>query len=175
VLYEVQDATDFAEWSLGPPWTQVGDMLVSDGSASSALLAPVDLGHVNDYAVEAEIQYIHGNYTCSEHRFGVFARSDGRSSGYAGLIANLCSLKGGNVSVFSRDQKRPPDLAGGVYEPRQEWHTYRLEVVGNEITLLVDGAVICQAIDNQFLTGGGAGLLNIGVQINVRSFRVVAL
>ena len=43
------------------------------------------------------------------------------------------------------------------------------------IRLLVDGGLVVSTTDNSFLKGGQVGLYSFGSQINVRSFRVVAL
>ena len=62
-----------------------------------------------------------------------------------------------------------------LYDPKTDWHTYRAEFKGNTIRLLVDGATVVETSDNRHLTGGGIGLWCKTAQINVRSFKVVAL
>jgi hypothetical protein len=52
---------------------------------------------------------------------------------------------------------------------------YWLEVKGNTIKLLVDGALLLDATDNRHLSNGRVGLVSIGAQINVRSFKVIQL
>jgi hypothetical protein len=50
-----------------------------------------------------------------------------------------------------------------------------LEVRGNSMKLLVDGAFMLDATDNGLLSPGRVGLWSDRVQTNVRSFRVIVL
>lgn len=43
------------------------------------------------------------------------------------------------------------------------------------ITLFIDGSLLVSATDNRLLSGGSVGLFSTGSQINVRSFKVIAL
>lgn len=56
-----------------------------------------------------------------------------------------------------------------------DWHTYRLEVQGNSIRVLLDGTVVIETSDNRYLSPGQVGLWSQGTQVNVRRFSVIAL
>jgi hypothetical protein len=56
-----------------------------------------------------------------------------------------------------------------------DWHTYRLEVSGNNLRLLFDGSEVARGIDNRQLAPGTVGIFCRYGQVNVRSFRVVAM
>jgi hypothetical protein len=62
-----------------------------------------------------------------------------------------------------------------IFTPGLDWHTYRLEVSGNRITLRIDKQVMINTADNRFLSAGGVGLWSTEYQLEVRRFRVIAL
>ncbi len=62
-----------------------------------------------------------------------------------------------------------------TFDPGADWHTYRLEVSGNQLRFLIDGNVFMTASDNRILTGGVAGLFCRNVQLTVRRIRETAL
>lgn len=145
-------------------WKHVNGQLVNDGTGSSTILLPYK-APVADYAVEADIQFLGGN---SYGSFALRARMTGSSGGYYANIGPNVKLEYDNGSV-------PPTFSEAAYSIDGNFHTYRLEVRGNEVRLLVDGTPIVDAQDNHFLTGGQAGLYDYETQINVRAIRVVAL
>jgi hypothetical protein len=52
---------------------------------------------------------------------------------------------------------------------------YRVEVRANTLRLLVDGARMVDATDNRYLSPGRVGLWSDQYQLEVRSFKVIAL
>jgi hypothetical protein len=76
----------------------------------------------------------------------------------------------GNVSP------NPELIARQLYGLDGDWHTYRLEVQGTNIRLLIDGRLLLEASDSRHLSGGRVGVFaGYFDQINVRSFKVTAL
>lgn len=154
----------------GSSWKHVSGLLVSDGSASQPTILPLPVHPTTaNYAVEAQIQLVQGS--CG---FGEVARLDesnrGLGAGWycSGTGANLVS--GDPTTYFDSFKHQVSFHVDNAY------HTYRLEVSGNSISLLVDGAQVLQGTDNKFLDPGQPGLWdNGGTQINVRSIRVIAL
>ena len=63
------------------------------------------------------------------------------------------------------------------FEPGMDWHTYRLEVVGNTIRLQIDGRTVREEVNNRLISspGGDVFIYSNDDQINVRSFKVIAL
>jgi hypothetical protein len=160
----------------GAGWNMVNGMLVSDGSTDAMVYAPFDPNGLANYAVEAEIQVLP-----SEHRrgFGVFGRAT--DAGEIWLSTGSLLPTGGGyygddgIRIFVGNDGEKA-IAGQEYAIDGEWHTYRLEVDGNQIRGLLDGAIILVAQDNRFLDPGLTGLfVQEHTQINVRAFRVIAL
>lgn len=56
-----------------------------------------------------------------------------------------------------------------------DFHTYRVEVRGNDIKYSIDGGDLLEATDNRYLKGDRTGIFVKGVQLTVRSFKIVAL
>src|SRR5215218_3417339 len=61
------------------------------------------------------------------------------------------------------------------FRPRTDWHLYRVEVRGNTLRVLIDGAFALSATDNTHLSRRKVGLWSNRSQISVRSFDVTAL
>ncbi len=144
-------------------------MLVNDGMTESSVIAPFEPGTLSDYAVEAEIQYVRSDNPWCPNSFGLFAR-DGDSGGYYGAVCFE-----GEFEVQAGWSGGSDLLAQQTYALDNEWHTYRLEVNGNQVRFLVDGAILLSFNDNRMLDGGSVGLFVNGYQVNVRAFRVIAL
>lgn len=66
-------------------------------------------------------------------------------------------------------------LAATAFQPGNAIHRYRIEVRGNELRMLIDGAIALTATDNTYLTGNRVGLWSDQAQINVLSFEVTPL
>jgi 3-keto-disaccharide hydrolase len=171
-----------ADWSgglngwVGPPsWKVVNGQLVNDGSSATGggwISAPCQPDTAN-YAVEAQIQLIPPNScTFVSQQFGVGARADAQGGILGGL---LCS--NGGLVLASTDTEfslisNADRIAEKDFTVDGQWHTYRLEVQGNNVRLLVDGTPIVTGTDNRRLDSGEAGLFASELQINVRSFKV---
>lgn len=174
-----------ADWSggrngwFGPPdWKVLGGLLLDDGSGEYSLfkpiIAPLQLDSTPNYAAEAEIRVTRGNASS----FGIVVRGDSKGGGYAagigagwGATSGISDLEGwwGTADLSKRL------VAGLVYDPGSEWHTYRVEAKANVITLFVDGAMLAQVTDNLYLGGGRVGLWCNQYQVEVRAFRVTAI
>jgi hypothetical protein len=61
------------------------------------------------------------------------------------------------------------------FDPGSDWHTYRVEVNGNDIKVLIDGALKLDVQDNQFLTGAQVGLGDAEAELSISSFTITAL
>jgi hypothetical protein len=60
-----------------------------------------------------------------------------------------------------------------------EWHTYRLELRGNTLTLYIDGTAVAEGSNNELLSPADDNSVGVfadhGIQVNVRSFKVITL
>lgn len=162
VLYDMKDwSVANNGWAATGQWKTVGKMLVSDGSERSNAVAPVELA-TQDYAVEAEIQILVVSDVALVARM---VNGTGYSGGYrSGYDSGTLYISYGGDDISSADFKMD-----------QAWHKYRLEVRGNSLRLLVDGAEVVRAMDNRMLDAGTVGIYSGSSQMNVRAFRVIAL
>jgi len=174
VLYQADWSSGLAGWPANFGWKWVEGMLVNDGSNHDErkwIAAPYKPGDstINDYAVEAEMQLVRGReYGCPS--FGIVVRQAYQVGACVPWAYIRNSPSTAMVRVIGQDPLEKTDLRLDT-----DWHAYRIEVRGNSIQLLIDGAVVLETIDNQYLTGGQVGLLSNSVQVNVRSFKVIAL
>lgn len=181
VLYETHD---FNNWTGTSDWkvlTATG-MLVNDATCDHSqspygpsVPAPYLVQGTNDYAVEAKIQVsstnVHSYYPC----FGITVRGnpvgDSWQGYYVGVGCNsyLTSVFISNVNTIDSYLKE------AQFDPQKSWHTYRVEVKQNTISLLVDGGPILQLTDNNFLSGSQVGLFCYSTQLSVSDFKVIGL
>jgi hypothetical protein len=180
MLYET---FKFEKWSLTPDWKRLSNgMLVNDGTGSFSDFAPIFAPYKpdsEDYAVEAEIQVIQSANASS---FGVVVRADGKDGYAVGAGAgqgrhwrqkdtNICYLGG----AWATNGMRDCIAEGQVFDPGTDWHTYRIEVKVNTITLFIDDAFMTEVTDNKFTLAGRVGLWSNKYQLEVRSFKVIKL
>ena len=146
-------------------------MIVNDGTSHTAVFAGAPFQVPGpDYAVEVEMQYVRGGRT-----FGIVARGgDG-----AGYWAGFGDCYGGAIRIWSGP---PPSsnycntaFAKTAVDFDAEWHTYRLEVQGNSIRVLLDGTPLIETTDNLYLSPGQVGVWSDGAQVTIRRFSVIAL
>ncbi len=164
VLYESDWSDGLSGWFGSSDWKSVNGMLVSDGTNNDSQLsitAPYAITVTPDYAIEAEIQVLRSG-GCSS--FGLVARAEEDRRGYRAGV-NYCEFDGASLWDF-------PDIPHVPYDPGTAWHTYRLQVVGNALTFIIDGTPVISAIDNRYLAPGRVGLWSDEVQLNVRRFSV---
>jgi hypothetical protein len=152
-------------------WSVLGGKLLCQGkqlNEHASAVAPLDVSAADGYAVEADIQLLHGDDSDGYGSFGVMSRVQDDGSGYH------LGPDGDNVlrlatSPFGDALDKQPFTAG------DGWHRYRVEVKGNELHAFVDGAPTLSATDNTFLEGKRVGLWSFRAQLNVRSFTVTPL
>lgn len=175
--YHADWSQGFNGWAGDRSWKTVSGIIVNDGTEFGSIMAPYKPSRsgVADYAVEAEIQVIQEGRDSS---FGIIVRSDY----YAGYIF---STGGGIFSVDHHAAVISINECPSCYATEilaespsgmdNEWHTYRVEVIGNEMQLLIDGREFIHVTDNRYLTGGEVGLWSLRTQVQVRNFKVEEL
>ena len=179
VLYQADWSSGLNGWPGLYGWKVLNGMLLNDGSNNDRtnwIAAPYEPGvaDIADYAVEAEIQLV-TEPSCVT--FGVVAREKYQAGVRLAWNPFPCTHE---MSYVYGDEAmiglvEGGDIAAIDYTRDMEWHTYRVEVKGNTIKLLIDGASIVETADNRYLTGGKVGLWSADGQVSVRSFRVIAL
>ncbi len=193
VLYEADATGGLDEWTGSADWLHRDGQLINDGSAKATLIvAPYEPGSVSDYAVEAEISLVRcatrDDFTTVPQQFpretprgnggfGLIARAEERGAYWAGENCREPDNDANdNVQIWAADQDGAFDsLAEQEHTVDAEWHTYRMEVRGDVIRLLVDGEPLLETRDVRYIGGGQVGLWSSLSQISVRSFRVLAL
>jgi hypothetical protein len=168
VLYEITDwSGGMNGWAASAQWKTVGGMLVADGTDRSAAVAPADLGRQQDYAVEAEIQIVDPTDYGQCYLQGRLINGDGYWGGYKGSSwQSDRALAIGYASDGMSSVRFPLDTGS---------HKYRLEVHENSVKLYLDGAEVVRGIDNRQLEPGTVGIFCGDDQVNIRSFRVIAM
>jgi hypothetical protein len=94
--------------------------------------------------------------------------------GYIPTVYVACN-NGNGLAAIDADNVYNGDLTSAPLNPGSGFHTYRVEVKYNMIRLLVDGAQLLSVTDNRYITGEQVGLWSYDAQLNVSSFKVVAL
>lgn len=170
ILYQADWSGGLAGWPGAFGWSTLNGMLLNDGSypesyaaSGTKWIAAPYQPPVADYVVEADIQSLGG--WCGGLDFGIVVRG-----GYIPGVVNC----GNDVEIWTLGEGGP---AGDrvQFSPGRDWHTYRIEAKGNNLRILVDGALVLQASDNRYLSPGSVGLWSGGDQLSVRTFKVIAL
>jgi hypothetical protein len=185
--YRVSWSGDLAGWTYGGDrWTVHGKLLQYSGDAASDVLAPTRVTDAN-YAVEAVIRLVNFKDTgLSESRgFGILLRSRGAADPTektVGLVAGVGRGFMGCDGVSSQAVFTSADTdytslkqSNAAYYPNHAWHTYRAEVRGNAIKLIIDGKVRNTVTTKQSAGGELVGLYSLGAQLQIKRFTISAL
>jgi hypothetical protein len=166
-------------------WSATADALVNPGSSAVAepwlVLSTVPSA---DFAVEAEIRVTGRLESVCDQSFGLVAGSPGANQVFGGGLIFPCAsdtprARLTDVSVWENGYNADPVLAEQTFDPGSEWHTYRFELRGDDVRLLVDGAdVVSGTVGAPVDASSGdaqAGLWAQGVQLKVRRVSVQVL
>jgi len=194
VLYSADWSRGLNGWTGSPDWSASGGLLMSDGTSHIngesdtylTIMAPYQLGPLANYAVEARIAVVRGE-DINQYDFGIGARA-GPLGVYRAGVSYPCNAACGDAGsgfsplaiIAAGRIDRIGDIASNVlaqqkFDPGTSVHTYRLEVKGASIALLIDGQPALSATDDRFSAGGRVGLWSNAVQLTVGDFKVVAL
>jgi hypothetical protein len=119
--------------------------------------------------VEVTIQVVNFQSCCVDN-LGITLR--GSSTGGYDVGVEIDS---NHLAKITTDYSSLNSLASAHFDPGFSMHTYRAEVKGNTIKLFIDGGLLASATDNQYLDAGQVGLYSSFVQVDVTSFKVIAL
>jgi hypothetical protein len=196
ILYQSDWSQDTNGW-VGPgDWAATNGMLVNNGNGNPPIFAPYHPGDncVSDYAVEAKITAIRYN-SDRQASFGLVVRATDNGGGYTfSICAEIKYAFGATVGSCANNNdgsdeydalllvgQQFPDggtVPGKVgFKPHFNiGHIYRIEVQGDQISAFIDGnRIIGPVTDNSTLSGGQVGIWSTDCQINVNSFKVMAL
>jgi hypothetical protein len=183
VLYQANWSHGLSGLQVTPGWKVVQGMLVANSSDPATITIPYRSA-VADYAIEVRLQIVRLLQTNGGY-FSIFAT---RAADKDGFQAGVSDLKGTEprpngshpqAQVFIDPMGSMPQGSGLPidYEPGFQWHTFRVEVLGNEARLLVDGVQIGNASSEQtdMLSNGPLGLTCALVVLRVSSLRILTL
>jgi hypothetical protein len=166
-------------------WSATADALVNPGSSAVAepwlVLSAVPSA---DFAVEAEIRVTGRLESVCDQSFGLVAGSPGANQVFGGGLIFPCAsdtprARLTDVSVWENGYNADPVLAEQTFDPGSEWHTYRFELRGDDVRLLVDGADVVSGTVGAPVDASSedaqAGLWAQGVQLKVRKVSVQVL
>jgi hypothetical protein len=118
----------------------------------------------------------HGTYN-GTYGFGIIFRapSDPDLLPHAGAPDALGAGVVNTSAVVAGIYVYPQRLASSDFEPGLIWHTYRVEVRGMRIRLLIDGHLAAHARSTRFVSRTRVGLFSIDGGLTVKSFKVFTL
>jgi hypothetical protein len=183
-ILKVPGGVTFASLASGS-WSATDDTLVNTGSDAVAERW-LDLAKVPDstYAIEAEMRVTGVLKTVCDQSFGLVGGSPDLSKVFgAGLIFPCDSgqpqARLTDVTVWQDGYNADAALGEAAYDPGDAWHTYRFEIHGDRLRLLVDGVAVANG-SPQVAPGWDnatqeAGIWSQGVALEVRRLAVIPL
>jgi len=184
VVFEAPGRNELESLASGS-WSVSEDSLVNPGSSATAepwlVLAAVPSA---DFAVEAEVRVTGRLESVCDQSFGLTAGSPGAGQVFGGGLIFPCAAETPrarltDVAIWEDGYNADPALAEETFDPGNEWHTYRFELRGEELRLLVDGKdVVSGTLEAPIDASSGdaeAGLWAQGVELKVRKVSVHVL
>jgi len=183
VLYQAHWSHGLTGWTGAQGWKVVQGQLVSASSGTATFTIPYR-PTVSDYAVEVRIQIMRSVPPYGGYYEIVAPKLPGKDGYHAGVLA----LKAPGPRPFGShpqsqvyldpygDMNQGSDMPHD-YEPGSGWHTYRVEVRGNEASLLDDGTQIGSASSQQtdVLSNGPIAFSCALVILRVTDLRILTL
>lgn len=185
VLYQADWSHGLSGWPETQGWKVVQGLLESDASSSSTFTIPYQ-PQVSNYAIEIRLQIVQLLSQIGGSSFAIFATKAPGKDGYEAGVNNILGTAPHPMAAHPAIQvlldpfgdAAPGSGMPSAYYPRPGWHTYRVEVRGNEAGLLVDGV---QVGDNaisertKVLSNGPLGLSCHQIILSVSSVRILSL
>jgi hypothetical protein len=166
-------------------WRATSDRLVNDGE--SAVAEPwlkVGTAPGAAYAVEAEMRVTRLLESVCDQSFGLIVGGAGEGQRYGGGLLFPCagappSARLTDVAGWEDGYNADPVIAEKAFDPGDEWHTYRFEVRGERLRLIVDGIGVVAGSSTAATDAAPAeteaGLWSQGVGLEVREIAIVPL
>lgn len=182
--FEAATEADFLALASGP-WAASADGLENEG-AEAVSERWLTLSSVSSprFAVEAEIRVTSVLDTVCDQSFGIAGGSPRSKLVFGGGVIFPCSgepAKARLTDVTSWEDGYNADavIAEKAFTPGDEWQTYRFEIRGDRLRLLVDGAgVVSGSVDpgiDPAALDAEAGLWSQGVGLEIRRVTIYPL
>jgi hypothetical protein len=184
VIFAAPGQNDLESLASGS-WSASADGLVNPGK--SAIAEPwLVISNVPGaaFAVEAEMRVNSLLDSVCDQSFGLTAGVPNADQVYGGGLIFPCASKTAqarltDVSAWEDGYNADRVIADKTFDPGNDWHTYRFELRGNELRLLIDGADVVtgklEAPMDASLGDAQAGLWAQGVGLEVRKVSVHSL
>jgi hypothetical protein len=184
VIFEAPGAATFADLASGS-WSASGDSLVNPGS--NAIAEPwltLTTAPSPSFALEAEIRVNGLLDSVCDQSFGLAGGSPSTGQMFGGGLLFPCDSDTArarltDVSVWEDGYNADPVVAEETFDPGDDWHTYRFELQGDRLQLLVDGADVVSGTPDSAVdptaTDAQAGIWAQGVELEVRKVTVFPL
>ena len=183
MLYQADWTHGLSGWPGAHGWKVVQGQLESAKSGSATFTIPYQLT-VSDYAIEFRLQVVRSLPPYSGDYEIVAPKLTDKDGYHAGIF----NLKGPGPRPFGDhpqsqvylDPSSPVSQSSGMpqdYEPGSGWHTYRVEVQGNEVSLLDDGTQVGSASSQRTdtLSNGPIEFDSTLVILRVSNLRILTL
>lgn len=164
------------------PWRVKGGVLrchCSSALADNSFVAPYPTNQLTDYAVKARMRF--GGWTGVPvyQDFGVFVRTsqtpwNDESGVYAGYD-NYDTGKGAAIWLHTSPHNVQDPYTTADFHPGAGWHTLELQVVGNQMSLSVDGQRVVSAVTKRWAARHGVGVFAASANVWVQWFRIYKL
>lgn len=183
VLFEANWSRGLANWRGSPGWSIVGGQLHVNSVAETTLTIPY-VPAVSAYTIEIQAQVIRVLKPIANE----FVLSVDQTPQTDGFVAGFTTLN----SYQPKEQPDPNFYTGYIqimpdnlppslqilqrdYVPGTTWHTYGVEVQGNEADLSLDGHVTMRSMSSEDAFSRGPFVLkSAGLLLRVRSLRITA-
>ena len=184
VLYQANWSHGLDGWKGSSDWSVVqGNLQGVVSSDASSIIAPY-MPDITNYTVEATIRVVRLFYKNGGY-YSIFASPTSSKDGYQGGVSDLKGPgprpNGSNaqlqIFIDPMAHMAPGSFQPSDNDPKTLWHSYRVDVQGNEAVLSVDGneAHSAASIQTDTLSNGPLGISCGMVVLQVSSFRILAL
>jgi hypothetical protein len=165
----------FPHLKSGAHWTSSKTGLAFDGKSIASISPALKIPSGTGFAVQAQIRLVGtGPFNANLMGAGVFARTAPKDI--------HTTVEGGSFASGASDSENDgaqlawSDVTAGAglaFDPGTDWHTYRLEVSGDQYTLFLDGQKMVQHALPSYQNPVQVGVFSAYERISVRAFLVV--
>lgn len=182
-VFSAPDDSPFALLAAGS-WEASADMLRNDGSSADAE-PPLSLASAPtaNVAIEAEIKINGVLESFCDQSFGLAGGDPSAGRFFGGGVMFPCAGDNAHArltdaSTWQDGFHADPLIAENEFDPGGDWRTYRFELRGDTLRLIVDGVGIVSGalespLDDSVVTE--AGIWSQGVDLDVRSIKIFPL
>jgi hypothetical protein len=179
MLYQANWSKGLDDWKGDRNWSVANGQLLVRTTGTTIIRVPYQ-PESPFYAIETRVRIVQVLKNV-DNAFTIFADDSANADGYQGGI-NTLAVRQPDLPPPGFAQIAPDhlDVSAGFqqidYVPSTNWHVYRVEVRGNEVSLLIDGATVSSGTSKEkTLATTGLGLRCTGFALQISSYRITAL